>query len=202
MKIPIDVRREVISEIYRRLDAMNWEECSPSECSRTYVEFLNDPLIGGRLDVFMPRDRVRIWIKDGPAKEYRRALEGIGPYQGYTSRRSAGAETVVRSALGSEWSVVYGSIVDKPMRCVAECGDSLRPVVWGPESSLKELIWHAALHAAERPGQPAMSVVITRRGNAPIDMSTWQRATRLAKVVGCEVCQIPLLVTETTPDKK
>ncbi|MBO1031162.1 hypothetical protein IPV09_07410 [Tessaracoccus sp. SD287] len=200
-KIPGELRREIIAELYRRLDALKWEERAQSERSAIYHRLVDDPVIGGRLAPHLPVDRIRLWIKDGPAKEYRRALEGVGPYAGFTTRRAAGAEGVVQAVLGKDWTVVDGSVGEKPMRCAAEQGDSRRLLVWGPESSLKELFWHAAMHVAEHGDYDTPLIVVTRRGNAPIDSGLWRRATRLAQLIRCEAMQASLDVTPK-PDEE
>ena len=194
-RIPDQLRREVIAELYRRLDDLKWEERTQSERSAIYQRLVDDPVIGGRLAPHIPVDRIRVWIKDGPAKEYRRALEGVGPYAGFTKRRSVGAAGVVEAVLGKDWTVVDGSLGEKPMRCSAEQGDTRRLLVWGPETSLKELFWHAAMHVAEHGNDDSPLIVVTRRGNAPIDSALWRRATRLAELIRCDTMQASLDVT-------
>ena len=198
--IPEDMRRDVITELYRRLDDMRWEELTMPERSAAYQRMVEEPLIGARLALHLPADRIRVWIKDGPAKEYRRALEGVGPYAEFTQRRTVGAEGVVSAVLGDGWEAVPDSVGEKPMRCVAQRDTTRRLVVWGPEAALKELFWHAAVHVAESQagGRPLM--VVTRRGNAPIDATTWRRAQRLGDLLGCDVAQVSLAVTWKSED--
>lgn len=200
IRIPAAVRHEVIAEIYRRLDDMRWEERTAGECSAAYVQFVQDPAIGGALAPFIPKDRIRVWIKDGPAKEYRRALEGVGSYAEFTTRQAPPPQKVVNAAIGADWSVVDGTVADKPMRCTARMGDESRRLIWGPAGSLKDLVWHAAVHLAERPHDGAVTVAITRRGNAPIDGPTWKRARSLANVIGFETVQLMLPVERKTTD--
>ncbi|HBH55888.1 MAG TPA: hypothetical protein DDY46_04520 [Kocuria sp.] len=193
-KIPDQLRREVIAELYRRFDALRWEERTQSERSTIYQRVVDDPTVGGRLASHLPVDRIRVWIKDGPAKEYRRALEGVGAYAEFTQRRTAGANGVIEAVLGKDWVLVDGSVGEKPMRCSAELGDCRRLLVWGPESSLKDLFWHAAVHVAECADDGSPLIVVTRRGNAPIDSALWQRANKLSEVIGCNVMQASLAV--------
>ncbi len=99
----------------------------------------------------IPVDRIGVWIKDGPAKEYRRALEAVGPYASFTKRRAAGAAGVTEAVLGKDWTVVDGSVHEKPIRCSAEQGASRGLlVVWGPETSLKELFWRICARGRAR----------------------------------------------------
>ena len=73
------LRRQVIAEIYRRADDLDWDGLSSSDRSTWYVRWLDDPAIGGVLDLYMPRDQARLWIKDVPMKHYARARSGLGP---------------------------------------------------------------------------------------------------------------------------
>lgn len=193
--IPEQLRHEVIARLYERFDDLKWEERTLSERSATYQRLVDDPAIGGRLASHIPLDRVRVWIKDGPAKEYRRALEGVGPYAEFTNRRAVGAEGVAEAVLGGDWYVVNGSVGEKPMRCLTQRDDVTRLVIWGPESSLKELFWHAAVHLTQYGRDESPLIVIAKRGNAPIDSSLWRRAKGLGELIGCEVVQASLTVT-------
>lgn len=194
--IPDQVRREVIAELYERFDEIGWEERTLAERSAIYQRLVDDPAIGGRLEPHIPLDRVRLWIKDGPAKEYRRALEGVGPYARFTKRRAVGPPGVVDAVLGADWAVVGGSVGEKPMRCHVELGDARRLVIWGPEPSLKELFWHAAVHLLTDTDDEDPLIVITKRGNAPLDATLWRRAKALGELIGCDVAQVSLAVTE------
>lgn len=194
-RIPDQLRRQIVAELYHRLDDLKWEERTQPERSSIYQRLVDDPVIGGRLASHIPVDRIRVWIKDGPAKEYRRALEGVGPYANFTKRRTSGAKGVVEAVLGKDWTIVDGSVGEKPMRCSAEQGDSRRLLVWGPETSIKELFWHAAIHVAEYHDDDPPLIVVARRGNAPIDVTLWRRATKLAQLIGCDAVQASLAVT-------
>lgn len=198
-KIPEELRREVIAALYASFDEMQWEERTQAERSVAYGRFVDDPEIGGRLALHIPLDRVRVWIKDGPAKEYRRALEGVGPFAKFTNRRTSGPKGVVAGVLGKSWSVVEGSVRDKPLRCFAQRGDKRRLVVWGPESTLKDLFWHVACHFADG-NDDSPIIVVTKRGNAPIDQTQWRRAKRLGSIWGAEVAQTSLAVKQMDDD--
>lgn len=195
MMIPKEVREKVLVELYRRFDETSWEQLASNEKSTAYERFVADPLIGGELSPFLDEGRIRLWIKDGPAKEYVRALEGVGPYAHLTMRALAGPSYVIASALGDGWNIVDGSLDVKPMRCRAtSVGGESRFVVWGPISSLKELFWHAALHIAETPSVGAI-VVIARTGAAPVPASKWSLVVRLCTTVGAECRSVQRSVT-------
>lgn len=193
--VPADVRSEVIGEIVRQFDAARWEELSSHEASEMYDRFVKDPKIGVRLSTYMPADKVRVWIKDGPAKEYRRALEGIGPVAPYTKRAYPGPESVVRLALGDQWSPREGAIEEKPMRCFADDQDGHSMfVIWGPFSALQGLIWNSCLIRAEHPSQP-ITVVVTKPKSASMPNKDWELVKRLCDIVEAECQQVTYAVS-------
>jgi hypothetical protein len=194
-KVPNDVRNEVIGEIVRRLDAARWEEVSSSAASEMYDRLVKDPQIGGRLVVYMPADKVRVWIKDGPAKEYRRALEGIGPIAPFTKRTYPGPESVVRLALGDKWLPKPDTIDEKPMRCFAEGpnGQSMF-VIWGPLSALQGLIWNSCLIRAADSSKP-ITVVVTKPNSAPLPADDWKLVKALCHIVDANCKQVTYAVS-------
>lgn len=190
MSIPEPVRYQVIAELYRRMDQMQWEQISPVRAAAEYGRFVDDPQIGGVLEQYMPSGQIRVWIKDGPAKEYRRALEGVGSYAAFTSRMRPQPQQIVENVLGAGWRV-EGEIELKPMRCWAENGTTgeKRRVIWGEISGLKELIWHAALQAVSK-SSVATDVVITKPTFIPLPGPDWQRVQALAELVGADAHQV------------
>jgi hypothetical protein len=196
--IPSKVRAEIIEELVRQLDAARWEELPANQASEMYDRFVKDPKIGGRLADFMPAEKVRVWIKDGPAKEYRRALEGIGPIAPFTKRSYPGPESVVHLALGDQWSPKPNTITEKPMRCFAEDPDGRSMfVIWGPFSALQGLIWNSCLVRAQDPQKP-ITVVITKPNGAPLPASDWKLVMALSEIVGASCKQITYAVSRKT----
>lgn len=197
MRIPPEARQQIVMSLYQRFDEMSWEERNQKECSAAYERFVEDENIGEKLKLYLPQDAVRVWIKDGPAKEYRRALEGMGPYASYTQRQAAAPEAVVSAALGRGWHILPETISDKPMRCLVERSGSRKLVLWGAENALKDLFWHAALHVAEGQTEKMASgvIVLTKRGNAPVDTRIWSRAKALSELIDVEISQASLAVT-------
>lgn len=193
--IPEAIRKEVITTIYERLDRMKWESCSSSEKSEAYRNMVNDPKIGGRLAPFMADDRRRVWIKDGPAKEYGRALEGIGAYAEYTHRQVLPADDLVKATLGTEWSIDGDSIQDKPMRAFAEDAQTgeRRLVIWAAHTAIKDMIWQVICHRAADPGQrPA--VIVVRPSPAPMPVQQRRRYQAVCETAGAELFETQRLV--------
>lgn len=190
MALPTAVRVEAYAELARQFDAARWEELSGSEASGMYDRFVRDPQVGGILRPFMSDAKIRVWIKDGPAKEYRRALEGIGPIAPYTSRAYPGADAIVGTALGPGWSVRTDTIEEKPMRCFADDGrGNSMFVAWGPLSALQGLIWNACLLRVSQPSA-SITVVVTKPSTAPLPDDDWDLVRRLATIVQADCRQV------------
>ena len=183
-QVPDAIRREIITVIYRRLDHLHWEQLGTAERSEHYAAFVNDPAIGGKLSPYKDESGIRVWIKDGPAKEYRRAIEGAGPYAEYTDRKLGGPNELVDQTLGRHWVVVQDSIVQKPMRCdvVNEDGNMCR-VFWGPSSVFKELYWHASL-AKIHLDKARIVVIVTKPSLAPLPENEWEMYGKLSSLLG------------------
>jgi hypothetical protein len=195
--VPPKVREAVLLELVRQLDEVRWEELGSSDTSAWYTRFVRDENIGRRLSVYMSDVEIRVWIKDGPAKEYRRALEGRGSYAQYTSRAFPGPEIIVRGALGNGWSLIADSVEEKPMRCLAKSGDQMKFLIWGPTKSLKDLVWQATVTLAENP-QTAITLVITRSSATRLTGDSWSLAERLSNVIGVDCKQVTYAVSKKT----
>ncbi|NYI40862.1 hypothetical protein [Demequina lutea] len=197
-RIPETVRASVIAAIYSHLDEMKWE--SPGiDRNSAYSALLDDPDIGERLTPYMTLWQARVWIKDGPAKEYSRALEGRSPYAKYTSRTLPGPHAVVSASCGDGWALKEGTVVDKPMRCVATNGTRSRTVMWGDESKFSDLYQAAS---RERIAGNDVLLVITRPGNAPVAQIAWNGACDLAALIGAGITSIvysPVMRTSGRP---
>lgn len=201
MPVPEEVRQEVAASLYERLDALCWEELSSRDKSEAYGNFVSDPTIGGRLAPYLGSDRIRVWIKDGPAKEYGRALEGVGAYAGYTRRAFVGPQGVVSAVLGDSWSVREGSVKDKPMCCWADSPDGAsRFVIWGAHQGVKDLVWQAVLHRADHPESKPV-IILTRREVTALPKHVRNHAERVCAIVGAEYRETrrPVVAKPTAP---
>lgn len=192
--VPDKVRVEVIEELVRQFDAARWEELSSHEASGMYDRFVKDPKIGVRLSTYIPADKIRVWIKDGPAKEYRRALEGTGPVAPFTKRAYPGPESLVRLALGDRWTPKEGTIKKKPMRCFAEHPDgSSMFLIWGPFSALQGLIWNSCLLLAKE-DLNQVTVVVTKPSSTSLPREDWDLVKRLCGLIGANCKQVTYAV--------
>lgn len=197
--LPTPIRNATVKAIYARLDNLRWETLGNSERTAEYNRMVSAPEIGGRLAPYMDPGKIRVWIKDGPAKEYRRALEGIGPFASITTRTLGSPGQIVSSALGAGWRVEEGSLAEKPMRCIAVDGhDNRKLVIWGSSDKLSDLVWHAVRERAERPdGRPL--IVITRPGPTTVSAAEWNLTERICGVIGADCKQVVQEVTRKPP---
>ena len=193
--LPEAIRLEIFAELARQFDAARWEELSPPAATEMYDRFARDPKIGGRLAQFMPTEKIRPWIKDGPAKQYRRALEGVGPMAQMTARTYPGPESVIRLALGPGWTLRANTLDVKPMRCFADGpGGEMTFVTWGPMNGLQGLVWHACLRRAESAVQ-SVTIVVTKPNAAPLPDDEWSLVLALANIVGARCKQVTYAVS-------
>jgi hypothetical protein len=163
-----ELRRQVITEIYKRADDLDWDGLSLSDRSTWYVRWLDDPAIGGVLDLHMPRDRARMWIKDVPMKHYARARSGIGPYADLVASHLPDAGQLCQLAFGPGWAPLQGTVKDKPNRCAVSDGDQLAQMLWGPPRAFQSLVW-ASLNAVVDEQPTPVMVVVTRQGERLTD---------------------------------
>ncbi|MGY1868221.1 MULTISPECIES: hypothetical protein [Nocardia] len=179
------LRREIIAEIYRRADELGWDGLSISERTTWYNRWVDDDQIGGVLTRYMPRERARLWIKDGPMKHYNRARSGIGPYADLVRNPLPSAAQIAQLAFGREWIVVEGTLQEKPNRCDLTNGEVFVQMIWGTSRNLQSLIW-AGLNAQVDEGPTPVLVVTTRQGER-LSEGEQKRHQRLGELAGLDV---------------
>jgi hypothetical protein len=163
--VPKEVRDSVIREIYQQAEQVDWEDISDREKSAHYANWVADAKIGDKLADYYTADGMRVWLKDTPLKEYARAIEDFGPFAKYTTKRLTPPDEFIPPILGSRWTVVPGSISEKPMHCLFTDGTQERYVCWGKPRSFSILLWAAVNNVVTSPTCPLM-VVYLRDGKA------------------------------------
>lgn len=197
--LPTPIRTAALQAVYARLDELRWETLGNSERTAEYNRMVSDPGIGGRLAPYMDPGKIRVWIKDGPAKEYRRALEGIGPFASFTTRTLGSPDQVVASALGEGWRIEEDSLAEKPMRCIAvDSSGNRKFVIWGALDNLSGLVWHAVRERADRPDSRPL-IVVTRPSTTNLSVAEWDLAQRICEVIGVDCTQVVQEVTRKPP---
>lgn len=196
--VPQDLRHAVVIEAYRRADDLDWSALSDRQRTAIYDLWLDEPLIGGHLTRFLSRERARVWLKDGPMKEYARARNGIGPFAHFATSRLPAPGPMARQLLGPGWES-EGAIREKPLRCrVAKHHDS-RLLIWGPPDTLRDLVW-AGINAVIDQEPPPLLVVTVPFGQHLGDGEK-NRHVRLCQVALLEIKHLTVTAIKVTPQR-
>ncbi len=187
-RIPRHIREEISRSILKRAVEIGWEDLPNSKRSSYYEEWASNPKIGGRLSDYVPPERIRVWIKDGPMKEFKRAKRGLGPYADLAPKAQKHEEEISEKALGQGWQVVDGSIRVKPNRFDAERDDERVTVLWGTRIDLKHLVWAWLNH--RHPEDCRLVLVKTQA--EPLASTTRAKHDVLAKRLGTEIRYVSL----------
>lgn len=170
MKLPKQVRDEVSGLVEARADAHSYMSRSRTE-NREFMQLLtDDPAIGGRLADFMPKEKVRTYIKDSILNAYaKRKSYGRGRlnYESLMSNHyrepisvietSGGTLTPLIIARGEQTGFIVakvGSVLkwETAVRHVAEF--LVRSSVLGGQSSIRRVVIlqgdHSASNSAQR----------------------------------------------------
>lgn len=189
MRLPDEVREAALAYAYRVFDRRRWEQVAAGERGAVFDELVADQTFSGPLRLYLTDGQIRVWLKDSAAKEYRRALEGIGGTAQYTPRRYPGPDAIAHAALGAEWDVVSGSIEQKPMRCtVTGPSGEFVTLFWGPLRGLRDYYWAASRIRALSEGRVAIAV--TRPTMAPLPAEGWTNAKALCDLIGVDLFSV------------
>lgn len=185
-QIPTEVREAVIKRLYADAERIDWENLSVAEKTKQYANWLEDEEVGGELLRFKPSEPgVRVWMKDGPMKEYSRAILGVGPNARYVDHPRCTPESVVFATLGAGWAVVPGSVEVKPARCWASGPEGKRIVIWGNREDFKYFVF-AALELLVS-GVEAASVAIVEAVANPTATAERERMGQIAERCGVDL---------------
>jgi hypothetical protein len=182
---------EVVKKLYADAARIDWEQLSGSGKTSQYASWLEDAKVGGVLSGWMSPEETRVWLKDGPMKEYSRALAGIGAFAEYLDDYPRGSCILVKAALGHAWSVVSGSEGAKPLHCDAECDGDIVHLIWGPERDFKHLLW-AGLEACDQRSGVTVRIAVFDTLVHPISRGSKAKHTRLGERCGLDVCHVRL----------
>lgn len=154
----------VVTVLYEQAQARSWRHLPPRDRSALYNAWVEDERVGGVLTQYMSPEAARAWIKDGPMKEYGRALRGTGRYARFGRSGGTTVEDILRASLGRDWTVVDGSVGIKPFHAQAENRTGqLAYLAWDEARNFKNLVW-AALRASVDLGIPGHVVVTEPQG--------------------------------------
>lgn len=191
MRVPREIEAKVVTKLYADAKRLDWASMTPQQHSAQYAAWIADVEVGGRLREFLSDSQARVWIKDGPMKEWSRSLSGVGKY----ATLSEGAEDVpsrlVRRALGDDWEVDLASIRTKPLRVVARKDEEEAVVTWAQSKDLKHLIW-AALTASAEGDSRLWVVCVVESFTKPTPANEKLAHGRLAKRCGLRLEHVTL----------
>ena len=175
-RLPTSIRASVVTALYADAARLGWQTLAPADRTAAFNRWLEDPNIGGKLERFMTLEQARLWITDGPMKEYSRAMRGQGRFAEFGREGGTSPKDVVRHALGDDASIL-GAVGSKPLHCVASSADGRHAyVAWGDASNFRHLLW-AALRASVAEDLEGHIVVLEPPGTVtPGDVSKHQRA--------------------------
>lgn len=186
--LPRVVREKVSRAVFARALQLHWQDLSLADRSRKYEEWMTDPEIGGALDQYLPREKIRVWIKDGPMKEFSRAQRGLGPYASLVVAGENLESRIASTVFGGEWGVVAGTSRVKPASFLVSNNTSTKRVFWGDNRELKHLIW-AWLN---NPSSDSAVIVIASTIAVPITPDVEQRNRRIAERLSTEIHYVAL----------
>ncbi|VDB00462.1 hypothetical protein S1OALGB6SA_1544 [Olavius algarvensis spirochete endosymbiont] len=181
----------VVRKLYADAQAIDWEHVTSADKTARYAHWLDDPLVGGLLGQWMSPEEARVWIKDGPMKEYVRAIAGFGPFAQYLDEHPRGPTAMVRLALGKEWTPVSGTEGVKPLHCDATSGSGTVRLIWGPSRDFKHLLW-AALEASDRNKKKEVKIAVFDTVAHPTSSATKAPHERFCTRCGFAVTHVRL----------
>lgn len=189
-RLPWKVEEAIVSRLFADMERLGWEGMTLPQRTSQYGEWIKDAEIGQKLSEWMTPELARVWIKDGPVKEYPRALAGVGKYAPLANG-SAGTADIVRRALGTGWTSDPATLSVKPLRIEAHGDDETVVLAWGPARDLKHLVW-AALNA-DASGDPREWVlVVTGTFTRPVTAGDKAHQLRIARRCGLRLVHVEL----------
>ncbi len=191
VRIPRSVEESVVRLLFDDARRLDWNSLNVRQRTEHYRRWTSDPQIGGRLREHMSESDARVWIKDGPMKEWTRASNGIGRYAGLIEGSQTVASRVTTKALGHEWLAVPGSLKEKPLRVMVRENEEERILTWGSSSDLKHMVW-AALRAAADGDSRDWVVCVTETFTCPVPANEKRAQLRLAKRCNLDLVHIVL----------
>jgi hypothetical protein len=187
LDLPRHVRDVVLPAVYRKADEVNWQTLSPKSRNDQFTQWVDDPAVGGELANYFTTHGMRVWLKDGPMKEYLRAKRGQGPYARFVPTTYQSADEIVTEACGRDWYIAQGSQGTRPEHCIATNGTSTRYVCWGPTIDFKDLLF-AALNAADE----TSIIVLLHDPNETISSDRQNKYSELAHRAGAKLTHMAL----------
>jgi len=190
-RIPTDVETKVVSKLYADAAALDWAHLTPQQRSAQYTKWVQDSQVGGRLQEYLTSETARVWIKDGPMKEWSRSISGVGKYAPLVEGSQDTHIKLVRKALGEGWTVLPDSLRIKPLRLVASKDEAETVLTWAAGGELKHMVWAALTSSAEGDTRPWVLCVVGTF-TKPTPANEKHAHQRLAKRCGLRLVHVEL----------
>ncbi len=191
MRIPREVEVKVVTKLYSDAKKLDWASLTTQQHSAQYAAWVDDPEVGGRLTEYLTSGDARVWIKDGPMKEWSRALSGVGKYASLVQGAVDVPAKLVNKVLGNGWVLDPNSVKPKPLRLVARKGEDETVLAWSQAKDLKHLIWAALIASAEGDTRTWI-LCVTETFTNPTPANEKQAHERLAKRCELELRHVSL----------
>jgi hypothetical protein len=149
MHLPKAIVTMVVTKLYADAKSLGWANLNSRQHSAQYAKWVDDPDVGGLIRSFTPEGDIRMWIKDGPMKEWSRAQSGVGKYTSLIEGAADTPKKLVSKVLGADWKLDESSPKTKPLRIVARKGADEIVLSWAEAKDLKHLVWAALTASAE-----------------------------------------------------
>lgn len=182
-KLPKHIREDISRIVLKCAAEVGWDDLSNNRKSDFYEAWAADPKIGGRLAEYIPTERIRVWIKDGPMKEYKRAIRGLGSYADLVPEMKRYEEIICRKIMGSDYLPLRSSIDVKPNRFDAESANDLVTIIWGNVIDLKHMVWAWLNH----PNAAHARLVLINSRTEPLTSTVRSCTERLEKRLGTQI---------------
>lgn len=186
MRVPREMERKVVARLYADAIRLDWASLTPQQRSTQYAKWVAEDEVGGRLREYLSDTGARVWIKDGPMKEWRRALSGVGRYADLIEHSTDVPSTLVAKVLGTDWELERASIQAKPLRLAARRDDAEAVITWGNPRDLKHLVWAALVASAEGDARP-WTLCLIETFTKPTPTNEKQAHQRLATRCGLQI---------------
>lgn len=191
MRIPRELEQKVVAKLYAEAQQLDWASMTPQQHSAQYAKWVENPDVGGRLREYLNDTDARVWIKDGPMKEWSRAISGVGKYANLVPDSDDVPTKLAQKALGPDWIVDQESVRVKPLRMVVRRDEGEAVVTWAGARDLKHLVW-AALTASAEGDTRRWILCVIETFTKPIPANEKQAHSRLAQRCNLEVKHISL----------
>lgn len=180
MAINKDLEIKIVRKIFTDAASLGWLNLTSEQRSEMYQKWVDDPEVGGRLTSFLAADKVRLWIKDGPMKEYARSIYGVGKYADLVSNPALEIDHLVARTLGPGWEIEENSRKIKPLRVTIAKDGREKYFCWALGKDPKHLIWAAIKAEADNDPIPWVLCLVGSFEN-PITPDERDRNLRYAR---------------------